>query len=153
MEQPPWGGWRGIFSNERVTRNLWMPKLDTGAQTSLLSRPSAPRSFSYLKLLFTWRPFHLPPVLLSFILFFGPFNSLSANYCHRFFVREVAAAASARYRPLSTAYFSQWNLPTAGSVRNGSSRSFLPSSASLCKTRRLIKPNSDRDEKTSASND
>lgn len=149
-------GWlaRHLFERASYQKSVNAEAGHGGTNVSPPSHPTiCPRSFSYLKLLFTWRPFHLPPVLLSFILFFGPFNSLSANYCHRFFVREVAAAASARYRPLSTAYFSQWNLPTAGSVRNGSSRSFLPPSASLCKTRCLITPNSDRDEKTSASND
>lgn len=135
MEQPPSGGWRAIFSNERVTRNPWMPKLDTGhKRLSAIPPTICPRSFSYLKLLFTWRPFHLPPVLLSFILFFGPFNRLSANYCHRFFVREVAAA-SARYRALYRIFFS---MEFANSWKRKKRVFLLVEPANLCKTWRLI---------------
>lgn len=130
MEQPPSGGWRAIFSNERVTRNLWMPKLDTGhKRLSAIPPTICPRSFSYLKLLFTWRPFHLPPVLLSFILFFhstaSPPTTATGSLWEKWLLPPRDTVPSA-------AYFSQWNLPTAGSGRNGSF--LLVDPAYLCKT-------------------
>lgn len=107
-----------------------MPRWTRGNRQPSLRHPTIPticlRSFSYLKLVFTWRLSHLPPVILSFILFFGPFSNLSANYYHRFFGDRKRLLPS-QDTGASPAYFSQWNLPTAGQfhARNRPPRSSI----------------------------